>query len=88
MYRREFYLTVLILSFAMAQLWAFMVVLTTVRPGGPAELAMGLTLIGAAITVINGLVYVARRARSHVDPVTRIEPLTRYDDVARIDEPV
>ena len=73
MYRREFYLTVLILSFTMAQLWAFMVVLTQVRPGGPAVLAMGLTLLGATITVINGLVYVARRARSHVDVLGRID---------------
>jgi hypothetical protein len=73
MYRREFYLTVLILSFTMAQVWAFMVVLTTIRPGGPALLALGLTMVSATITVINGLVYVARRARAHVDPLTRID---------------
>jgi hypothetical protein len=70
-YRREFYLTVLIMVFTMAQAWAFMVVLATVRPGGPTLLALGLTAAGATIAVINGWRYILRRSRTHIDQLSR-----------------
>jgi hypothetical protein len=71
-YRREFYLTVLIMGFTMAQIWAFMVVLVFMRPSGPALLAMALTLTGATIAVVNGWRHILRRSRDHVDHLSRI----------------
>jgi hypothetical protein len=70
-WRREFYLTVLIMAFTMAQVWAVMVVLTTVRSDGPSLLAIMLTLAGAAVAVLNGWRYILRRNRHHVDHLTR-----------------
>lgn len=72
LWRREFYLTVLIMGFTMAQVWAVMVVLTTVRPDGPGLLAITLTLTGAGIAVLNGWRYILRRNRHHVDRPTRV----------------
>jgi membrane protein implicated in regulation of membrane protease activity len=71
-YRREFYLTALIMVFTMVQIWAFMVVLTTVHPSGPALLAMALTLAGAVVTMVNGWRYILRRSRTHIDHLSRI----------------
>lgn len=72
LWRREFYLTVLIMAFTMAQVWAVMVVLTTIRSGGPSLLAITLTLCGAAVAVLNGWRYILRRNRHHVDRLTRV----------------
>lgn len=65
-WRREFYLTVLIIVFTMAQAWACVVVLTT-RDGSPTALAIGLSLGGGVMAVINGWRYILRRNRLHVD---------------------
>jgi hypothetical protein len=65
-YRRAFYLTVVIMAFTMAQIWAFAVVMITVRPSGPAGLALVLTLVGSTIAVINGWRYIVRRSRNHI----------------------
>jgi hypothetical protein len=65
-YRRDFYLTVVIMAFTMAQIWAFAVVMITVRPSGPTELALGLTLVGSTIAVINGWRHIVRRSRNHI----------------------
>jgi hypothetical protein len=71
-YRREFYLTALIMMFTMAQVWAFMVVLSTVHPTGPARVALLLTLVGAVITVASGWRHILRRSRNHIDQWDRI----------------
>ncbi|HEX5405513.1 MAG TPA: hypothetical protein VFX16_24830 [Pseudonocardiaceae bacterium] len=71
-YRREFYLTVLIIGFSMVQIWAFMVVLTTVHPSGAAFSALAVTLAGALIAMINGWRYILRRSRTHIDRLDRI----------------
>lgn len=71
MYRRDFYLTVLIMAATMVQVWAFMVVLRTERPAGTAHLALTVTLISAGIAVLVGWYYVIRTSRSHVDRFDR-----------------
>jgi hypothetical protein len=65
-YRREFYLTALIMAFTMAQIWAFAVVMITVRPSGPAVLALVLTLGGATVAVVNGWRHIVRRSHNHI----------------------
>jgi hypothetical protein len=64
MYRKEFYLTALIMVCTMTQLWAFLVVLRSVRPDGTPLLALAVTLVSAAVAVINGWRYVFRGSRS------------------------
>lgn len=80
MYRKQFYLTLLTALFSMAQLWAFLVVLTTIRVDGPARLAMSLTLAGSALAVLLGWRHVFRHSRTHVDRLTRI----RVDRLSRV----
>jgi hypothetical protein len=73
MYRKQFYLTLLTALFSMAQLWAFLVVFTTIRVDGPAMLALWLTLAGSSAAVVVGWTWVFRQARLHVDRLSRIE---------------
>jgi hypothetical protein len=65
-YRREFYLTAVIVAFTMAQIWAFAVVMITIRPAGPTVLALVLTLGGATVAMVNGWRYILRRSRNHI----------------------
>lgn len=64
-WRREFYLTVLIIVFTMSQAWATMVIL--ISHHGPTALAIGVSMIGGTVAVINGWRYILRRNRYHVD---------------------
>lgn len=74
MYRREFYLTILTAGFSMAQLWAFMVVLTTVRVSGPALLALGLILAGAMFAVLASWHHVFRQSRNQTTELMDLSP--------------
>lgn len=71
MYRKEFYLVVLTALFSFGQLWAFMVVLRTVHVGGPALLAMGVTLAGSSLAIGFAWRHVLRRSRAHVTELWR-----------------
>jgi hypothetical protein len=73
MYRRQFYLTLLTALFSMGQVWAFLVVFTTVRVDGPAMLAMSLTLAGSTVAVVLGWTHVFRQSRTHVDRLDRMD---------------
>jgi hypothetical protein len=72
MYRRDFYLTTLIMAATMIQVWAFMVVLRTEHPaGGTTGFALTITMISAGIAVLAGWHYVFRTSRTHVDRLER-----------------
>lgn len=64
-WRREFYLTVLIIIFTMSQAWAAMVIL--ISHNGPTAVAVGVSLVGGLVAMINGWRYILRRNRFHVD---------------------
>jgi hypothetical protein len=72
MYRRDFYLTALIMAATMIQVWAFMVVLRTERPAGTAHIALTFTMISAGVAVLAGWLYVFRTSRNHVDRYERV----------------
>ncbi|HEX3649437.1 MAG TPA: hypothetical protein VHV49_13495 [Pseudonocardiaceae bacterium] len=72
MYRRDFYLTVLIMAATMIQVWAFLVVLRTEQAAGTAHIALTITLISAGAAVLAGWGYVFRTSRNHVDRFERI----------------
>lgn len=67
MYRRDFYLTVLIMAATMIQVWAFLVLLRTEHPTGTAGFALTITLISAGVAVLAGWHFVVRTSRTHVD---------------------
>lgn len=73
MYRKEFYLTVLTALFTVTEVWAVMVVSTTVHVNGngPALLAIPLTLIGSMCAVLIGLRWLVVSARHHTDRLPR-----------------
>lgn len=65
-YRKDFYLTVVVTIFTMAQVWAVMVMLTTFHAGGPTQLAMWVTLTGSLVAVLVGWHHVLRRDRQYI----------------------
>ncbi len=65
-YRRDFYLTVLVTIFTMAEIWAALVVLATFHATGPTAVAVWVTLTGAVTAVLIGWHHVLRRDRQYI----------------------
>lgn len=65
-YRRDFYLTVVVTIFTMAQVWAVMVMLTTFHSTGPMQVAVWVMLTGSVVAVLVGWHHVLRRDRQYI----------------------
>jgi len=82
LWRKDFYLTALIIIFNLMQLWAFMVVLLAFHPTGTTLLALGLILTGSVIGTIAGWRYIARQNRYRISaPPRRPYGITPVDDL-------
>jgi hypothetical protein len=70
-YRRDFYLTVVVTIFTMAQVWAVMVILATSHSAGPTQVAIWVTLAGSLVAVLVCWHHVLRRDRQYIAPLSR-----------------
>jgi uncharacterized membrane protein AbrB (regulator of aidB expression) len=59
-WRRKFFLTMAILGFTAVQLWAALVILSTVQLTGATQFALPLALLGAFVSVLHGWRSVAK----------------------------
>ena len=65
-YRRDFYLTVVVTIFTMAEVWAVLVMLATVHPTGPTGVAMWVALGGSIVAVLLCWRHVLRHDRQYI----------------------
>lgn len=70
-WRRDFYLSALIIIFNVLQLWALVVVLSIFHPTGTALIAFALLMAGNVLGVVAGWRYLARQDRHQISAPAR-----------------